>query len=254
MIKSIIQNILKKYGYEIVKPDSRLVINGLPADFDAQTQQIIQQTKPYTLTTPERIASLVNAVNYVVDNNIDGDIVECGVWKGGSSMAAIAALKHKNDFSRAIYLYDTYEGMSAPTKEDKVFTGKSAEEMLGNSNIDDATSVWCYSSITEVKANVATLNYPTQKLHFIKGKVEDTIPQNIPAKIAVLRLDTDWYQSTKHELEHLYPLLVSGGVLIIDDYGHWEGARKAVDEYIETHNLQILLNRIDYTGRIAIKP
>lgn len=254
MIKSIIQNILKKYGYEIVKPDSRLVINGLPADFDAQTQQIIQQTKPYTLTTPERIASLVNAVNYVVDNNIDGDIVECGVWKGGSSMAAIAALKHKNDFSRAIYLYDTYEGMSAPTKEDKVFTGKSAEEMLGNSNIDDATSVWCYSSITEVKANVATLNYPTQKLHFIKGKVEDTIPQNIPTKIAVLRLDTDWYQSTKHELEHLYPLLVSGGVLIIDDYGHWEGARKAVDEYIETHNLQILLNRIDYTGRIAIKP
>lgn len=254
MIKSIIQNILKKYGYEIVKPDSRLVINGLPADFDAQTQQIIQQTKPYTLTTPERIGSLVNAVNYVVDNNIDGDIVECGVWKGGSSMAAIAALKHKNDFSRAIYLYDTYEGMSAPTKEDKVFTGKSAEEMLGNSNIDDATSVWCYSSITEVKANVATLNYPTQKLHFIKGKVEDTIPQNIPTKIAVLRLDTDWYQSTKHELEHLYPLLVSGGVLIIDDYGHWEGARKAVDEYIETHNLQILLNRIDYTGRIAIKP
>lgn len=254
MIKSFIQNLLKKYGYEIVKPDSRLVINGLPADFDAQTLQIITQTKPYTLTTPERIASLVNAVNYVVENNIEGDIVECGVWKGGSSMAAMAALIHKKDITREIYLYDTYEGMSAPTEEDKVFTGTSAEAMLESSDVNDSTSVWCYSSIEEVKANVATINYPTQKLHFVKGKVEDTIPQTIPTKIAVLRLDTDWYQSTKHELEHLYPLLVSGGVLIIDDYGHWEGARKAVDEYIAKHKLQILLNRIDYTGRIAIKP
>ncbi|TAF46572.1 MAG: macrocin O-methyltransferase [Sphingobacteriales bacterium] len=253
MVKKIIQKILKKYGYEIVKPDSRLVVNGLPADFDAQTQKIIQQTKPYTLTTPERIASLVNAVNYVVDNNIDGDIVECGVWRGGSSMAAIATLKHKKDFSRNIFLYDTYEGMSDPTDDDKVITGTSAKTMMQNSNINDSGSVWCYSSIEEVKTNIASLNYPTQKLHFIKGKVEDTIPQNIPTKIAILRLDTDWYQSTKHELVHLYPLLVSGGVLIIDDYGHWDGARKAVDEYIAEHKLQILLNRIDYTGRIAIK-
>jgi hypothetical protein len=144
--------------------------------------------------------------------------------------------------------------MSAPTEEDKVFTGTTAEAMLKSSDIDDATSIWCYSSIEEVKANVATLNYPTNKLHFIKGKVEDTIPQKIPTKIAILRLDTDWYQTTKYELDHLYPLLVSGGGLIIDDYGHWEVARKAVDEYIEKHKLQILLNRIDYTGRIAIKP
>jgi hypothetical protein len=126
--------------------------------------------------------------------------------------------------------------------------------MLTKSDINDATSVWCFSSIEEVKNNIATLNYPTEKVYFVKGKVEDTIPTTIPQKIAVLRLDTDWYESTKHELEHLFPLLVSGGVLIIDDYGHWEGARKAVDEYIEKNNLNILLNRIDYTGRIAIKP
>jgi hypothetical protein len=84
--------------------------------------------------------------------------------------------------------------------------------------------------------------------------VEDTIPGNMPKKIALLRLDTDWYESTKHELTHLFPLLQSNGVLIIDDYGHWEGARKAVNEYISDKHIRILLNRIDYTGRIAIKP
>lgn len=254
MIKNIIQNILKKKGYEIIKPDTRLVKEGLPTDFDTQTVKIIKQTKPYTLTTPERVASLVNAINYIVKNNIEGDIVECGVWKGGSSMAAMAALINQNDVSREVYLYDTYEGMSEPTENDKVFSGTSAEQMLKTSDIEDASSVWCYSSIEEVKANVATIGYPESKIHFVKGKVEDSIPKTIPNKIAILRLDTDWYESTKHELEHLYPLLVSGGVLIIDDYGHWEGARKAVDEYIESLKLQILLNRIDYTGRIAIKP
>jgi len=90
-------------------------------------------------------------------------------------------------------------------------------------------------------------------MRFIVGKVEDTIPGEAPGKIAILRLDTDWYESTKHELINLYPKLSTGGVLIIDDYGHWEGARKAVDEYIHDQRLRILLNRIDYTGRIAVR-
>ena len=78
------------------------------------------------------------------------------------------------------------------------------------------------------------------------------IPKYLPGEIALLRLDTDWYKSTQHELIHLYPLLVGSGVLIIDDYGHWQGAKKAVDEYFS--DKKILLNRIDYTGRISIKP
>lgn len=254
MIRNLIQSILKKNGYEIVKRNTRLDENGLPTDFDAQTKEVINETKTFTLTSPERIASLVNAVKYITTNNIEGAVVECGVWKGGSSMAAIKSLIKAGDFTRDIYLYDTFEGMSTPTEEDKAVDGESAEAMLNKSDINDASSVWCFSSIDEVKSNVATLNYPTEKIHFVKGKVEDTIPATIPQKIAVLRLDTDWYESTKHELEHLFPLLVSGGVLIIDDYGHWEGARKAVDEYIANNKLQLLLNRIDYTGRIAIKP
>lgn len=253
MLRKTIHSFLKKFGYAVVKPDERLVVNGLPADFDKATVATYNRVKPYTMTTPERIASLVNAVNYLVKNNIAGDFVECGVWRGGSTMAAIDTLINAKDTSREIYLYDTFEGMSEPTEADKVFTGTTADELMNTTEKEDPTSVWCYSALEEVQQNVGTLKYPSEKVHYVKGKVEDTIPGTMPGKIALLRLDTDWYESTAHELKYLYPLLVQGGVIIIDDYGHWEGARKAVDEYIENEKLRLLLNRIDYTGRIGIK-
>ncbi|MES2807671.1 MAG: TylF/MycF/NovP-related O-methyltransferase [Bacteroidota bacterium] len=253
MIRKTVRGIAQKFGYDIVKPDERLVVDGLPADFDKETVATYKKVKPYTMTTPERIASLCNAVNYLVKNNIQGDFVECGVWRGGSTMAAIDTLLKAGDKNREIYLFDTYEGMSEPTEVDKVFTGTDALELMNTTEREDPTSVWCYSTIDEVQKNVGSLGYPTAKVHFVKGKVEDSIPNTLPGKIALLRLDTDFYESTKHELEYLYPLLVPGGVIIIDDYGHWEGARKAVDEYIDAHKLPLLLNRIDYTGRIGIK-
>lgn len=253
MLKQLMHKVIKNLGYDLVKPDRRLVVDGLPADFDQQTLDTYKKVKPYTMTTPERIASLCNAVNYIVSNKIEGDVVECGVWRGGSTMAAIDTLMKAGDKSRDIYLYDTFEGMSEPTEHDKVFTGTGADELMNSSTREDATSVWCYSALEEVQANVGGLKYPAGKVHYVKGKVEDTIPQTLPGKIAILRLDTDWYESTAHELKHLYPLLVPGGVIIIDDYGHWEGARKAVDEYIAGEKLPLLLNRIDYTGRIGVK-
>jgi hypothetical protein len=97
------------------------------------------------------------------------------------------------------------------------------------------------------------MGYPKEKLHYVQGKVEDTIPGAAPGQIALLRLDTDWYESTHHELIHLYPRLSAGGVLIVDDYGHWQGSRRAVDEWIAQTGARILLNRIDYTGRVAVK-
>jgi O-methyltransferase len=253
MLRQAVRSFVKKFGYDLVKPDPRLVVDGLPADFDKSTVDTYKKVKPYTMTTPERIASLCNAVEYLGDNKIEGDFVECGVWRGGSTMAAVDTLIKKGDTKREIYLYDTYEGMSEPTEADKVITGTAAEVMMEQSDKNDPTSVWCYSALEEVQKNVGSLKYPEGKVHFIKGKVEDSIPVTLPGRIALLRLDTDWYESTAHELEHLYPLLVPGGVIIIDDYGHWEGARKAVDEYIEKHKLPLLLNRIDYTGRIGIK-
>jgi predicted O-methyltransferase YrrM len=104
-----------------------------------------------------------------------------------------------------------------------------------------------------VRANLARTNYDPQLINFVLGPVEQTIPATMPSEIALLRLDTDWYESTRHELEHLWPLLRVGGVLIIDDYGHFQGARQAVDEFFGRQPHRPLLHRVDYSARVAVK-
>lgn len=256
-LRTYLKGLINKSGWEVIRREVwDLTLHGIQPDYDKAHAETYDKVKDFTMTSSQRIVSLCNAVDYLEKNNIEGDLVECGVWKGGSIMAAIDTLLKYNSTKRSIYLYDTFEGMPLPTEHDIKKggisgAGLSAEEIYKNSGPDDL--VWCYSSLDEVKQNVAKMGYPAERVHYIKGKVEDTIPGTIPQKIALLRLDTDFYESTAHELEHLYPLLVPGGVLVIDDYGEWEGARKAVDEYITNNKLRILLNRIDSTGRIAVK-
>jgi hypothetical protein len=141
--------------------------------------------------------------------------------------------------------------MSEPTAEDKALSGESAEAQLARTGRDHP--LWAVASLEDVKANIASTGYPAEKIHYVKGKVEDTIPQTIPQRIALLRLDTDWYESTRHELNHLYPLLSRHGLLIIDDYGHWQGARQAVDEYFAGSAQPVFLHRVDYTARLLVK-
>ncbi|WP_353722476.1 TylF/MycF/NovP-related O-methyltransferase [Dyadobacter sp. 676] len=213
---------------------------------------IYETCKPFTMTSVERMYALYNAVKYVVQNKIHGSFVECGVWRGGSSMLTALTLLHLGESQRKLFLYDTYEGMPAPTRNDVTFRGEKADQLLEKSRDNKETSVWCLADIADVRRNMGLTEYPSENIYCIKGKVEDTIPANLPTDgIALLRLDTDWYESTHHELIHLYPILADSGVLIIDDYGHWAGCKKAVDEYFV--NKPILLNRIDYTGRIGIK-
>jgi hypothetical protein len=224
-----------------------------PKDFDDLSVRIFKAVASFTMTSPERVYSAIEAVKYLVKNRIDGAIVECGVWKGGSTMAMALTLNELGHNEKEIYLYDTFSGMNAPTDVDISYEGRQAQEQFSKTKLSKDSSDWCLSPIEEVKQNVYSTGYPKDRFHFIEGRVEDTIPNNIPEKIALLRLDTDWYESTKHELTHLFPLLSSKGVIIIDDYGFWQGARKAVDEYISENNLCIFLNRIDYSGRLAIK-
>lgn len=227
-----------------------------PVPKDLETEKtflnIYEKCRPFTMTSPERMFSLHKAVEYVASHGIEGDFVECGVWKGGSAMMMASSLLLNND-QRNIYLYDTFEGMSEPNEKDKDLYGNSADELLKESDKYSDRSIWCYSTLEQVQQNIYSTNYPKGKIHFIRGKVEDTIPNTIPKKIALLRLDTDWFDSTYHELVHLYPLLSNKGILIIDDYGHWEGARKAVDQYFKEMNIVPLMHRIDYTGRILQK-
>lgn len=214
---------------------------------------IINSVEKYTMTSPERIVSLIRAVDYVERMEIEGAFVECGVWKGGSVMALMKRLIQIEKAKRKVWLYDTFEGMSEPTELDIDPENIPAKQRLENAE-KIGTNIWAFSTLDEVKENLKTVGYPKDQIHFIQGKVEDTLPYTSPDKIAILRLDTDWYESTKMELEILYDKVSSGGVVIIDDYGHWKGCKKAVDEFIEKRSLPIFLHRIDYTARIFIKP
>jgi O-methyltransferase len=216
---------------------------------------IYDKCTPFTMTSVERMYSLYKSVNYILEMKIEGDFVECGVWRGGSSMLIAYMLKNRSISDRKIYLYDTFEGMSEPTSSDIDTRGTHASVLMDNSIDDKESSVWCLATINDVEQNMKATSYVPSNIIYVKGKVENTIPTLSPDKvIALLRLDTDWYESTKHELIHLYPELTKGGVLIIDDYGHWDGCRKAVDEYFNNTDSSILLNRVDYTGRLGIKP
>ena len=185
-----------------------------PPDFRKDEAEIIQAVRPWTSTSPERIYALIQAVRYVSANNIAGPIVECGVWKGGSMAAVARTLLQRQDVRRDLYLFDTFEGMSEPSAHDVDYTGKRADEVMRKDS--------------GYKCADAPLERVKEVLY--------------------------WYASTKHELVHLFPRLSKAGVLIIDDYGHWKGSRQACDEYFAEHRVPILLNRIDYTGRMALKP
>ena len=151
-----------------------------------------------------------------------------------------------------LFLFDTFAGMPKPGDEDiHAYTGKAATDLLAKSS--KSSDLWAYAPIEEVRQNLESTGFPPERLHLIEGDVEETIPGRAPESISILRLDTDWYSSTKHELIHLFPLLSKNGVLIVDDYGYWAGARKAVDEFFTNEPIKPLLNRIDQTGRICVK-
>ena len=249
MIKRAVHRFLQSRGYQLVPyaPEMK-VPDELPPDFDPQTAATVAAVAPYTMTSPERIFALCEAVRYVVRNRIPGCVVECGVWRGGSMMAVARTLQELGETDRDLYLFDTFEGMPLPGAQDADPEGRSAAELY------ESVPNWCLAGVDEVREALSGTGYPRERLHFVQGMVEDTIPAHAPSEIALLRLDTDWYSSTRHEMVHLYPRVSPGGVVIFDDYGFWSGHRQAVDEYIQETGTPLLLNRIDGTGRIAVVP
>jgi O-methyltransferase len=224
-------------------------------DIDTADLAFIRRFDGYTMTSIERRFHLLNAVRYLVRHQIPGAIVECGVWRGGSMMLAAGTLLSLGVCDRDLHLFDTYTGMPPPAALDVDFEGKRAgERMQADAETRSESLVWAIASLREVTKNMVDTGYPANLLHYVEGRVEETLPKAAPERIALLRLDTDWYESTHHELIHLYPRLVRGGVLIIDDYGYWKGARKAVDEFLAVLPEPVLLHRIDDTGRAVVKP
>lgn len=261
MIKKALRAAAGSLGYTIQRittPESGKDSPEFPPDFTLEEAEIWESVRDYTMTSKERVISLVRAVQYLERYKIPGAFVECGVWRGGSMMAAAKRLLNLRSTERELYLFDTFSGM--PDADDVDIDvddqmASAALERLRNSPAEQQAerNVLARCPLDIVRANLQSTGYPQERLHFIEGRVETTVPMRAPDRIALLRLDTDWYRSTQHELLHLFPRLSRRGVLIVDDYGHWRGARLAVDEFIDQNSEPIFLSRVDYTGRIAIR-
>ena len=262
MLKRIANKFLKPIGYKLVKENSKF---NFPIEISDDDKKFIKEILypkessnnliPLSMVSVERLWAVISATKYIVEQNIDGDMVECGVWRGGCSIAIARTLK-KLGSDKKVYLFDTFEGMTEPTSLDKTAFGDTDAIKKFNKFQKDSHNEWCYASLQDVKT--CFIEYDLiDKAIFVKGDVKKTLHDltNLPSKIALLRLDTDWYESTKIELQTLYPRLQSKGVLMVDDYGHWDGARRAVDEYM--HNMDISKKPmqwvLDYTGRGYIK-
>ncbi len=245
MIKHAVLSAIRRLGYDLV------LFNN--TESERQHLEIYERVRPYLLSSYERTYALIDATRYIVRNEIPGAFVECGVFKGGSMMAVAFALMAEGVTDRDLYLFDTFAGMPAPEARDVDLRGRPASRAFAKHRISDVSSHLMHCSRENVAAAMASTGYPAARIHLVQGMVEETIPAQAPTAIALLRLDTDWYQSTMHELVHLHPRLTRKGVVIVDDYGHFKGARDATDEYFRQRGLSPLLQRIDYTARMLLK-
>ena len=251
---ALVRRIRRRHGGEPPAIPAALDLSGL----SPEDRAIIERALPHTMTGVPRLQGLVDAVRYCVRRGVPGAFAECGVWRGGSILAMILTLQQLGAEDRDIHLYDTFEGMTAPTEHD---TSPIHPPALADWKEAEASGERPWAAFygpeqfneRQVKETALATGYPAERFHFVKGPVEETLPAHAPDRLALLRLDTDWYESTRHELVHLYPRLADGGVLIVDDYGHWDGARRAVEEYFAAQGERPLLTRVDYSCRIAIK-
>jgi O-methyltransferase len=233
-----------------------LYLEGAYPDLDRDFAPLYRQSVECTAASVERLYALYTAVKYIVASGVPGDLVECGVWRGGNCMLAALTLPQLRDGTRRVWLYDTFSGMSEPTGRDRdVYGGRALDMRCEQFTVEGRPTPFQFvASRQEVVQNMASTGFPPARTRYVEGRVEDTLPRTRPDRIALLRLDTDWYQSTSHAMRHLYPLLAAGGVLLLDDYGDWPAVREAVHECLGEQGEELMLHRIDNTGRIAVRP
>lgn len=250
-----IKSILKKFNYNLVKKKNEK-LDFLYPEYTNEELEIIETAKLFSMTSYQKLNFLLRSIEYVNNKKLEGDFVECGVWKGGNLILFKKMMTRLNITDKLIYAFDTFEGMTKPTDIDVDirFDNEKAEDVMKR-NIKDYNnhSIHCYYPIDKVKENLTNNCKDIENIKLIKGDVLKTllISRNIPDKISILRLDTDWYESTKIELEILFPKLFKDGILIIDDYGDYFGCKKAVDEYFKDKKISMF--KVDSGGRMLIK-
>lgn len=259
MLKKIIKSIINKYGYNIQKK----VLLGY--DYEEEALEQIDIIRKNTMLPSIRLISLYQQVVFCEKNETDGCFVECGTWKGGA--VGLMALGNQNygKKRRHIHLFDAFQDICEPDetmdgekaiKETKKWSsGKKSGKLRPLTGFYD--SIGGPGTLEEnIILLEQTIGYDPQYIHYHEGWFQDTLPNDAGeiSDIAILRLDGDWYESTKICLDFLYDKVVSGGFVIVDDYGHYEGCKKAIDEFIQKNNLKVFLNHIDYTCIYWIKP
>lgn len=257
-------NQLKKVAGKVLRPrrpvPSALTSPpGLPVELDAEDRRVFAEVvgRQLSMCSHNNLVTTLFACRHVVSAGIRGAFVECGVWRGGNAVLAASVFGRPGQ-ERRVYLFDTFAGMNEPTEHDRRASDNSSAQSKYLETRTDTHTDWCFASLEEVKANFSACAVTTAHVRFVPGPVEVTLadPDIIrplrDERIAVLRLDTDWYESTKCELETLWPLLSPGGICVIDDYGYWKGAQKAVDEFFSGRTP--FLQPIDSMARMMVKP
>ena len=223
-------------------------------DDEEGIKRAVSRVRPNTMVSFDRLATLWLQVLYLDRNRIPGDLVECGVWRGGAAaMMALAHLGSGSKTFRQLQLFDSWKGLPEPDGE---LDGTFAVEYSGGAHNGKLKPVGkCVASLDEARYLLETqVGYPSDLVHYHVGWFQETLPRTELGAISLLRLDGDWYESTKLCLEYLYPRVVKGGIVVLDDYGYWSGCRKATDEFLQIQSDPIMLHHIDDTGRYFLKP
>jgi O-methyltransferase len=249
----MIKKLLFSLGFSLTRIANNVV---KPVELNEDENRIIDYVRANNLSmcTTLNLQMTAIACKYIVMNKIPGDFVECGVYRGGNALIAAKIFNlYKSD--KKVYLFDTFSGMTEPSKYDVLTDGKLPMTDKYLKVKRETHTNWANATIGEVKRNFAKLNLLSDNVIFVKGRVEETLEEAeiIPEAISFLRLDTDWYESTKKELDKLYEKLVIKGILVIDDYGTFDGAKKAVDEYFKRYSPLPFLIPIDNGARICVK-
>ncbi len=251
-IKIIIKKTLGKFGLQISRINSKI---RYPVEFTKRDIEIFNYVYERNLTMigKQRMFSNILIAKWITQNELEGDFVECGVWRGGSTLLVKMIFEEYGNNSK-VWLFDTFKGMTQPTDVDINFSGELAKVKYLKSKKTDYVD-WAYAGYKDVKDNFIRSGVKIDDCVFVKGDVLKTIPRynDKLKKISFLRLDTDWYESTKIELDYFYPKIVKDGFLVIDDYGHWGGSRKAADQYFHKNQINEFKNMIDSSSRMIRK-
>ena len=247
VLRRSVQRLVNGFGYEIVRNQSAREQTQLQS-IDPEFIELYENCQAFSSLGIGRLTDLYMAASYVIDRGVPGDCVECGVGMGGvGSLWASVLARASQD--RGLYLFDTYEGAPSPGAFDE-FSGSSESARERWRRIKNQTD-WTEFTVESIKSLIAASGFPAEQVHLVPGLVQDTIPEHAPEQISLLHLDTNYYDSTIHELRNLLPRLSKFGVLAIDDYGNLPGVKKAVDEYVADTNMKLFFTTHG-TGRIAV--